>query len=239
MAFWQWSTDLIAEVIFPKQCIACRSAGEWWCTSCRDSVERLRCDVCPACGSVVRAHECAMSLSSLNAITAVGFYHDPFLRSMITGLKYRGATCVVPDLYAFLSAWSHERQDPWPWAGLSALVIQHVPATPARVRMRGFDQAARIADAVQQILIPWGLRGDVLERKQGGVPQASLDPGILREANAFGSFSVVRKLGHGIPDAVLLVDDVLTTGSTMDEAARMLKQHGVRRVFGFVLAVGK
>lgn len=125
---------------------------------------------------------------------------------------------------------------PWPWAGESSFAIQPVPASPARVRARGFDQASLIADALQRTIIPWGDRVDILVRSGNATPQASLEHGPLRRANIAGAFQVKPV---PVPHSVLLVDDVLTTGSTMGEAARTLRQAGAEQVFGFAVAVGK
>lgn len=155
---------------------------------------------------------------------------------MITALKYRGATCLLPAVTQHIVDWRESRLGAWPWAGEQRVVIQPIPAAPSRVRSRGFDQAELIANIIQTELVPWGTIGHVLERHdEDRLPQASLEPGPLRNANVQDLFYCTRIDS----ECVLLVDDVYTTGSTMQEAARILKKAGAKRVFGFVLAVGK
>ncbi len=66
--------------------------------------------------------------------------------------------------------------------------------------------------------------------------QASLAHDALREVNAAGAF-LLADTKH-LPDAVLLVDDVVTTGSTLREAARVLHEAGVTKIYGFAVAIG-
>jgi len=227
--------DWLREAVFPTHCAACGAFGEWWCTNCRQKVEQIRTDLCPRCAAVGAGHTCALRIDELDAILATGFYHDPVLRSVVTSLKYKHATCLLPSVGMHLTTWSSGRVEPWPWAGESALAIQHVPATPRRVRERGFDQAQLFARVLQETSIPWARSVNVLRRRDGGETQASLSHGELRSANVHDAFSVVGDP----PAAVLLVDDVLTTGSTMNEAARALRAAGAKKVYGFALAVGR
>lgn len=196
------------------------------------------CAVCPHCANVKREHACRERLHALDALLVSGFYHDPFLRLPLTSLKYHGATCLLNVLGEHLKTWGQGHVDPWPWAGISEIGIQHLPAMPSRVRARGFDQAALIANLVHTRILPWGRRVEVLKRHEGSTPQAKLDPTELRRANVHGVFEISKNMTD-LPRTILLVDDVLTTGSTMDEAARILKVYGVERIFGFAVALGK
>jgi ComF family protein len=173
-------------------------------------------------------------MDEIDAVVATGFYHDPRLRSVITALKYKNATCLLPSLERYLKQWSAERRTSWPWAGEESLAIQHVPTSPTRVRERGFDQARLIAGACRATFAPWATPSTVLRRVSSG-SQALLEPGALRGANVRGAFSV-----DGIvPRSILLVDDVLTTGSTMNEAARVLREAGAKKIYVFAIAVGR
>jgi predicted amidophosphoribosyltransferase len=112
-----------------------------------------------------------------------------------------------------------------------------VPGAPARIRARGFDQAGLIADVFRDACVPWARPLDVLIRHDSPQAQVALKPGPLRAANVSGAFSI--RPNAIVPPSILLVDDVFTTGSTMHEAARVLRAAGAHEVFGFALAVGK
>lgn len=226
----------ILDALFPARCVACREPGDWWCADCRTAVERPAKDPCARCLGIGSGHACARSVAHMDAVVVAGFYHDPKLRAAIHALKYRGATCLVPAIDAYLSAWKRDRAEPWPWAGVSDLGIQRIPPSASRERERGFDQAALVAQSVSRILLPWGTTCDALRRADGGEMQAHVDPGPLRRGNVLGAFSVLP--GASVPPTVLLVDDVVTTGSTMDEAARVVRAAGATRVIGFALAIG-
>lgn len=165
----------------------------------------------------------------------MGFYHDPRLRGAIHALKYRGATCVLPDMVRAVTAWAAGRRSPW--AAEADLALQPLITTPSRRRERGFDQSELLVETLGPILAPRARVADVLIRQEASQAQALIEDHAAREANVAGMFRVRR--GIGLPKAVLLVDDVQTTGATMREAARVLREAGVERVHAFALAWGK
>jgi len=201
-----------------------------------ESAETVKRDLCPGCCSKTADHACPKTLKNLDSVTVVGYYHDPKLRAVIHALKYKGATCLEDDIGNFCSRWKQRRLEPWPWAGAGEIAIQHLSGSPRRIRERGFDQALVLSKIFRQTVVPWANEVDILDRRDGLLSQAALDPGELRKANVTGCFSA--KIGVSIPGIVILVDDVITTGSTMDEAARILRQAGAKNVYGLALAIG-
>ncbi len=130
-------------------------------------------------------------------------------------------------------------EDRGPWRP----AVVPVPLHPDRRRERGYNQAALVAAGLAAGL---GLRvhSNILTRIKGGMPQANLDR--LARLNALeGAFAPARRYRSGASarprlagSDVLLVDDVLTTGATLDACASVLKSLGARRVFGCTVAVG-
>jgi len=111
-----------------------------------------------------------------------------------------------------------------------------VPVTPARLRDRGFDQSELIRDSLLD-LFPNAVRMNALVRHNGsGIAQSTIEDPRMREANVDGMFEM--KKNALCPRSVVLVDDVVTTGATMRDAARVLRNHGVEQVYGFALALG-
>jgi len=213
----------ILDFFFPPFCVACSQRGEWWCRRCREMVDVPRMDPDPPKG--------------LDGVVVTGFYHDPSLRAAIHGLKYSGITEIQPCLDAYLRHWVALRGNPFPWSRETGIAIQHVPASPERVRSRGFDQSEYLRELFFRVVVPGTTRIAVLDRQKGnGLAQASIKNPILREANVKENFCVQRDAR--VPLAAILVDDVVTTGSTMGEAARVLRIAGAKRVYGLALAIG-
>lgn len=225
---------LITEAVFPRRCINCHAYGAWCCDTCSTKIERVHRDPCVRCGSLTE-HECEAPQPPLDALVAIGFYHDPILRGLIHSLKYHGATDFMQEFSRLIREAASSRNRPWPWAGETALSLQAVIGSPDRLLSRGFDQAELVRDVVRQELLPWATPLSLLFRREGQQAQADLAPGPLRSANVQGHFSVASNA----PEAILLIDDVYTTGSTMNEAARILKAAGAKRVYGFAVAIGK
>lgn len=231
--------EIILEAVFPTHCVSCGRDGVWCCADCLQAIELVAGRPCADCGSLKEGHACE-ARGYLQGLAVAGFYHDPRLRSLIHGLKYRYATCLETAVLDLLRRYAAERIDPWPWAGERALAIQAVVGAPERVRARGFDQAELLRETVRSNLVPWAEPVSLLERRDTSGPQVEIDPGPLRQANVHGAFRLSSRPSDlsQLPSSVLLVDDVMTTGSTLHEAARVLREGGVSRIYGFALALG-
>ncbi len=118
-------------------------------------------------------------------------------------------------------------------AGVDCVVA--VPLHPRRQRARGFNQAADLAAQLGRPVV------DALRRVRATAPQMEL-PAERRRRNVRGAFAPARRLGirparTGVEDAcVMLVDDVTTTGATLDACARVLRRCGAREVRALTLA---
>ena len=107
-----------------------------------------------------------------------------------------------------------------------------VPLHATRLRQRGYDQALELARPLAQALgIP--LRADALERRRATAAQSELHADD-RQRNLRGAF--VLRQDHALPEHVVLLDDVMTTGATLQAAAKALLRAGVRRVDAWVCA---
>ena len=179
--------------------------------------------VCPACGRLGEAPcpACRAALAPAPSLPcppgldgcAALLDYDGTGRELVARLKYRNARSALPFLARALAPLA---------AGHPLDVVTWVPTTAARRRGRRFDQAELLARAVARRL---GLPCRRLLRREAGPPQTGLD---LSSRRAGPSFRPVRRLRAGT--AVLLVDDVVTTGATVSAAARALKAAGAARV---------
>ncbi|MCC7357600.1 ComF family protein [Candidatus Uhrbacteria bacterium] len=205
------------DVLFPPFCVSCGKFGKWWCSTCQDSVE------------VPRAHD----VIGLDGFVALGMYHDPTLRAVVHGLKYQNGICLLPYLEFFVE--KRLQEVVLPWMEHANIAIQHLPTDKYRERERGFDQAELIAKTISPFLHEKGVLLDALIRCDSRRAQVTLEDPALRQVNVQ---DVYRLRLRQLPDAIVLVDDVTTTGASMNEAARVLREGGVSKVYGFALAIG-
>ena len=182
------------------------------------------CVVCGA-GAVPRTRLCRACTMRRPPVdrTACALAYAPPVDYLIGRLKFHRDLCVVPALADILRRTvAHERAVEW---------IVPVPITPARLRERGFNQAVEIARVLGKSTgtrLAW-----IVRRRRGAeIPQSSLSDIAARRANVAGVFEGRAAIdGH-----VAIVDDVVTTGATVNALARCLKKAGARRVDVWAIA---
>jgi len=225
----------LLNLLYPPICVSCGTHGDWWCEECRNAVERTTQHPCASCLSLEAVHSCSRSLP-FAGVVATGFYHSPPLRKLIADLKYQGVTAGASSVETYLETYQSSRATPLPWSRESTLLIQPMPLEPSRERERGFNQATWVAERMNKAWQMPGTFVNLLARRKGLSAQAELEHEVvLRRANVNGQFIAIK---HN-DQPVLLVDDVVTTGSTAAEAARVLLATGTPRVYLAALAIGK
>jgi ComF family protein len=234
MGTLQTASSLLLDIVYPPSCISCGSGGRWWCEACRVSVERPSEHPCPRCLAVGQHAPCKGRLP-FKGIVVLGFYHSKPLRRLIAELKYGGMTSLNRDVECFLLDRAASCDWEFPWRTDIPQCIQPVPLASPRLRDRGFNQSHVIADRLRDAWLPNTPIADALDRMPGRITQASIRDAAAREANVRDTF-----IARGpVPGSVLLVDDVVTTGSTAAEAARVLLGAGASRVYLAAVAIGQ
>lgn len=220
--------DSLLDWLLPPRCGGCARLGGWLCDRCSRRIRRLEEPVCPRCGRELAfagsTCGCKKRLRHLSRLRAAAAYEGP-LPPAVHRLKYRGWRSLAPPLARLLVARLVVE-------GLPAAHVMAVPLHPARERRRGYNQAELLAGEVRRALSlpPAGGR---LARVRDTPPQVGLDR-LRRQANVRGAFSWQGAAGEGRP--VLLVDDVVTTGATLDACAAALAAAGFGRISGITLA---
>ncbi len=228
----------IASLLYPPACTICSAPvepGEHLCVECESKVSRIVPPFCEKCsepfdGAITTAFACAnCAHRKLHFEAAVSAYRARgIVRHVMLNFKY-GRQIHLRHLVArwLVAAFDDERiRD----RQFDAIVP--VPLHPARQRERGFNQAALLAEWLSTHLsVP--LR-PALERIHYTTTQTAFDR-AERMRNLRGAFRL-RKKADVRHLRVLLIDDVLTTGSTLSECARILKQSGAQSVFAATAA---
>jgi ComF family protein len=227
-------------LLYPAACPACGCATGRveFCARCRGAITTPTSPLCPTCGDPFRTagdtnHPCGRCLSRpprFRRARACAVYHAGetagALAPVLQRYKYNRDISLAHPLGALMA-----ERCPLPLAEYD--VIMPVPLHVARLRWRGFNQAQFLCQAIAR---PRALPIDALsvERVRATRPQVQLNEADRRR-NVAGAFRVSR------PDKVrgrrvLLVDDVLTTGATVDECSRSLLRAGAQSVDALVLA---
>jgi predicted amidophosphoribosyltransferase len=206
---------VLLELVLPQRCVVCGSRRTQLCDRCRLVLPRLRGPQCERCGGptawpVRRCRECARRRLAFECARSAVVYDDR-VRALVSAWKERGLRRLVPAVAEIVA-------ESLPAPGLP---LTFVPADPDRALQRGHRPAAALA---RELSVLWGAeRLDLLTRRVGrrqrGLPLAE------RRANVRDAFKA-----QDSPARIVLVDDVYTSGSTVDAAARALKRAGARRV---------
>lgn len=233
---WPARTSAKLGSSWPNQCAVCRSAtrglGRRLCTDCTQGFapEQSRCRLCalalPATAEV--CGRCLRDPPPWSRAIAACDYGYPW-DGLLTALKFHDALDLAPSLAALLV--SRLAQDP----GLALDALLPVPLSDARLRERGYNQAALLADALAPSL---GLtvRGRWLLRILDTPHQIAL-PRQSRVANLRGAFAVEPTAQQALRGLrVALLDDVMTTGATLTAATMALRDAGVADVQVWVVA---
>ena len=230
----------LKDLLFPVYCYSCGQEGEWWCDEClqeylKNSYLVLKC---PYCGKKNQTGETCYrceAVSFLDREVAFLFYQsDEIVGRLIKSFKYSFAEeirevwqKVVERRVGDILGLSEDCDD---------VLFQIIPIPLHKKRMaeRGFNQAEIIAHILSS-KIGWPVLKDALKRVKKTDQQAHLSF-LARRENIKNAFVWQGK--ESCPENIILVDDVFTSGATMQEAAQVLKCSGARVVRGITLARG-
>ncbi|MDR2889040.1 MAG: ComF family protein [Lachnospiraceae bacterium] len=224
-------------IFFPRRCPVCddvvRSSEGLICLHCRPRLKYITDPICMKCGKKL--------------MTAVEYCHDCIGRQHMydRGMALYDYRSIADSIYRFKYQGRREYADFYgremgKYLGeeiksLQSDVLLPVPIHRQRMRERGYNQASVLAKAISRELgIP--VADKLMIRQRKTTPQKELDP-TERQNNLKKAFKIFRndvKL-----DTVTVIDDIYTTGSTIDAIAVELRRVGVRRVYFVALSIGQ
>jgi len=217
------------DLLFPRWCVGCGREGEFICLPCFRSLPRIMPPLCPKCGrpqsSAILCPGCAGWQAKIDGIRSP-FRFDGVIRQAIHELKYRNLRAIA----GLLAQWLNDYLVTNPVPGE---VVVPVPLHPKRLRERGYNQSRLLAKELAKLTgLP--LVDDCLIRRRYSPPQARTATVVERRINVANAFFCRDQRLKG--KQVLLIDDVSTSGATLDGCARALKKAGAASVWGVVLA---
>lgn len=223
-ALYRWWLDLL----LPPCCVVCQRVGTWLCEVCTEKIPFFEQDSCPRCGRPWRGsglcRVCQSSTLRVNPIHSV-FLFDGKVRDIVHALKYRGGIGVAEALGGrMVTAW---KRDP-----LESSLLVPVPLFPTREAQRGYNQAALLAESLgTRLALPVSA---ALHRTRNTPSQTQLSR-EERKQNVEDAFAVNSEVDIA-GKSITLIDDVATTGATLDACAVALLGAGARVVNAFTLA---
>lgn len=230
------TTDsLFKGLLFPNICAACGCAIDYpsessICKNCLGDIKKIMPPLCTICGNpfISRTgvnHTCGSCIKnppSYNLARAV-FEYGGSIRSLIRRIKFHDDRYALKTLCEITKKNLPAMPDP----GL----LVPVPLHAARLRQRGFNQAAELA---RRIFPDAVIALDVLTRRRKTLQQTGLTS-KQRCENVKDAFSVIGKIDR-INCKITIIDDILTTGSTVNECAKAMLKSGAGQVEVFTVA---
>jgi len=226
---------LILDLLFPIECFNCRCEGDYLCEKCFWELKFND-------GEYLKRARANLKTPNLEKIIIAGDFENSILHNLIIKYKYNFISALGKTLARFLILfWQNQvlKQDPnqaksyfaQP-ARLNLLVIP-IPLSKKRRQWRGFNQAEILAREFSAYF-NYELNLD-LKRLKHKKPQATLN-----EAERLENVkSIFAWQGKNLSNyTIILIDDVITTGATLNEAALVLKEAGAKKIYGLVIAKG-
>lgn len=208
-------SELFLDLIFPKVCVVCGKLDSFICPKCYETIEFYSLPI-------TLSH---LEKNFLDEVSALGPYQPP-LSTLIQAMKYqqlRPVSWILGKMLYFCTQYPQ------------ADIVTWVPLHRQKLRHRGFNQAQEIAQIFsQQSRIPFQ---PLLTRIKNSPAQASLSSREKRLNHLSHTFSLHPHFTQNSSNkTILLIDDVTTTGTTLNTCAEMLKAAGYAKVYGLVLA---
>lgn len=202
---------LALDLIFPPRCIGCGAEGSYFCTRCQS-------------GLIYISHHQSRT-AEIDDIRSL-YAYDGSVRQAVLQLKYYNVKALAVPLARLMAEYLGR-------CDLPADMLVPVPLHPRRLRERGYNQSSLLAREISRLTdLPVVERA--LQRRKNTAPQARTASVNDRKVNMRGAFSCRGKLVAG--KRILLIDDVCTSGATLDACARAAKAGGATAVWGLTLA---
>jgi len=255
--------DTMLELLFPVQCIGCGAEETWICERCQRSIPVAlfsQCVFCNRASAYGKTCTACARTRALDGVISDVPYRQPLMREMIHAYKYNNAVALSfvlahrmhntiqklreiqrHALATHLKRHTEHRYIASDFPPISDPLIDCIPVPlhAKKQKQRGYNQAfllARTLKEISQYARSWNVR-DVIRRTKATIPQAQLST-VDRVHNVHKAFRYIENTAPHAARIALIIDDVITSGSSCDEIASILKQNGYISVWGFAPAYG-
>jgi len=225
----------VLDLLFPIECFNCRREGAHLCEQCFQTLEFNDIEY-------LKRARANLKIPDLEKIIIAGDFESSILHNLIIKYKYNFISALGKPLALFLILFWQDKilgrstslnKSCFNQAHGTCLLVIPIPLSQKRYRWRGFNQSEIIAREFSSYF-NYELNLD-LKRLKHNSPQATLSE-TRRLENVK---SIFAWQGKGLNNnTIILIDDVITTGTTLNEAARVLKEAGAGKIYGLVLAKG-
>lgn len=227
--------SVVVDLVFPSSCVGCDNFGPLLCQNCLRQIGEPE-NTCVFCSDKTlygkTCYQC-QTTSSLAGVISVGKYQNIILRNAVHALKFSG----VKEISALLGDMLAKKISQTLSSSLSEFTLVPLPLHSIRKRERGFNQAELLAQKIaKKLSLPCQ---EILVRTRVTKPQAKIDHKTenLRKENIAKAFAINPVITN-IPEKIILVDDVATSGATLEEAAKTLRNAGSKEIWGAVICRG-
>jgi len=229
--------NFILDLIFPKQCLGCGKDDLWLCKKCSHKIKYLKSQVCPICRTNNSGEVCSQcqTHTNLDGLLVATNFNTPLIQKLIHNFKYKYITDLKIPLTNLLVTTIDNYYKRFIIPNSENYIIIPVPLHKKRLRERGFNQSNLLAINLAN-KIKCKYYKNALYRNRYTETQARLTR-KERIINIKSAFNVNKSLDF-INKNVIIIDDVATTLSTMEECAKVLKKSGANKVWGLVIARG-
>lgn len=243
--------NFLLDLIFPRFCLGCQKEltpkqASQTCDACFGKIALNSGVQCHICGLRNRLGTClkCRRKTPLKGLLAAGQYENPILKEMIRLFKYQSVESLKKPLAELIINYVKKENltDKFSARPKNNFILVPVPLTLRRKLSRGFNQSELLAEEIGKFLNCPVI--NLLKRKKFTGPQAEISDWQKRKENISGAFCLSPTYHHfyrcptPINIKIILVDDVATSGATLEEAAHILKSAGIKEIYGLVIAKG-
>jgi len=220
--------EILLDLLFPSKCIGCGAEGEFICSSCSEELPRLESPYCESCGLPLEEEgacpKCCNRPLEIDGIRSL-FLHENLARDAVHALKYNNLKSLAKPLAQLMAEYLESNP-------LPADILLAIPMHSKRMRKRGYNQAHLLAEELGRLMQLPVSRGTLI-RTTDTPSQVSLGAEERRK-NVAGAFHCKNQAFAD--KRMLLIDDVCTTGATLNACAITLKEAGAASVWGLTLS---